>query len=187
MKRLIYIAVIVAMLAIMMMPPMTDSYVASSYIYDYEHFYYGSYGSDLFISGSIYAYEQPYRQVVLKVRIYTGGIYRIFPAVELYSEPEPGPYEPETDVLGKYYFDEDIIAWPVKYYQITLRQDEASPAVFGRVLFGLWAEADWWGTVYNIEFHDNGTAPDIIWDEDLSSALAVQMWQWEGEDPFGFY
>lgn len=182
-KRLIYIWVIVAMLAIMIVPSLTDSYVGSTTIYKTKSFYY--YQSGLYISGYARAYEEPYRQVQLHVYVWTSsGMYRAYPAAELYSEPYPDPYEPNANLLCKYHFKELVPPGSV-YYDFTLREDEDSPAVFGRALFGVEANVAY-GIVLDIYF-TTGTAPTIVVNDDLSTQLKNQMWQWEGEDPSGFY
>lgn len=187
-KRLIYIAVIVAMLAIMMVPPLTDSYAASTEIYAQEYFQYGSYYSNLFIWGYVKAWEQPCREVKLYVYIRTSGTIRIFPAVELFSEPYPDPYEPNRNVLGKYYFEEGYPPpWVPVSYTVRLRENEDSPAVFGRALFGVAADAGPYAIVLDIDFTD-GVAPDIDVNPGLSTQLYNQIIHGlEGSNPFGFY
>lgn len=186
-KRLISIWVIVAMLAIMIVPPLTDSYVGSTTIYKTEYFSYGSYYSNLYIWGYARAYEEPYRQVKLYVYVRTSGIIRIFPAAELYSEPYPDEYEPNRNVLGKYYFEEGIGAGSGVYYSFTLRENEDSPAVFGRALFGVAADAGPYAIVLDINFID-GQVPEIEENEGLSTQLYNQIIHGlEGSNPFGFY
>lgn len=186
MKRLISIAVIVAMLVIMMIPPMTDSYVAASYIYSNAFFSY--YEGDLSIWGWVYAYEQPHREVLLLVHIQTTSIDRIFPAAELYSAPYPDPYEPNRNVLGKYWYEQGILGFPGRFYSVTLREDADNRAVFGRALFGVMAGyAGAYAIVLDIDFTD-GVAPDI----DVNSGLSTQLYNQiihglEGSNPFGFY
>ena len=185
MKRLICIWVIVAMLAIMIVPPMTDSYVSGTEIYKQQNFSY--YKSGLYISGYAKAWEAPYRQVKLYVYVYTSGIIRIFPAAELYSEPYPDDYEPNRNVLGKYYFEEGIGAGSGVYYSFTLRENEDSPAVFGRALFGVAADAGPYAIVLDINFID-GQVPEIEENEGLSTQLYNQIIHGlEGSNPFGFY
>ena len=183
MKRLISIWVIVAMLAIMIVPPLTDSYVGSTDIAKTKSFYH--YQSGLYISGYVKAIEGNDREVRLHVFVWTSsGMYRIYPAVELYSEPYPDPYEPNANVLCKYYYKEDVPPGSVSY-DFTLREDEDSPAVFGRALFGVEAAVPY-GIVLDIYFI-TGVVPTIVVNDGLSTQLYNQMCQWEGDDPSGFY
>jgi hypothetical protein len=182
-RRLIYIGVIVAILAIMIVPPLGDSRVGSTEICKTKTFSY--YHSGLYVYGRATAWEEPYRKVQIYFSVWSSsGMYRIYPAAELYSEPYPDPYEPNSNVLCKYYFEEDVPPGSV-YYNFTLREDEDSPAVFGRALFGVEA-AEPYGKVLDIYFI-TGVAPTIVVNEGLSTQLYNQMCQWEGEDPSGFY
>jgi hypothetical protein len=183
-KRLTHILVIVAILAIMIVPSLTGSYAGSTTIYSTKYFSYGSYYSSLYVSGYARAYEEPYRQVKFYVYVKTAGIIRIFPSAELYSEP--GADQSRTNVLGKYYFDEEFGAGSGVSYSFTLKEDANSPAVFGRAWFGVAADAGPYGIVLDINFID-GQAPQIAKNAGLSTMLQNQIWQWQGPDPFGFY